>query len=243
MSKRLVDKYQGNPSRPQKDFGIRPSVLIFQGLRVGRFGLIVIFDVEGVLVDGEFLPELARVVGKQREVTEITLRGIRGDIEWQEGLRQRMELLKGVDYEECVAVANRLPLMKGALEMSAELKKMDCIMVGVSGGFSLLTDRVKEELNLDQVFSNQLVFHERRLIGYGLLVNANKTQIMKTAFGSMLDTRKKVAVVDGANDLELFNIADLKVAFNAQRVVVERADVSVSKKDLRAIPELVRKLR
>src|SRR5207253_10903590 len=88
-----------------------------------------------------------------------------------------------------------------------------------------------------------LVFHDKKLIGYGLLVNANKTQIITTAFGSMLDTRKKVAVVDGANDLELFNIADLKVAFNAQRVVVDRADISITKKDLRALPDLLTKLR
>ena len=208
-----------------------------------NLNLIVIFDVEGVLIDGEFLPELAKVVGKRREVEEITLRGIRGEIEWQEGLRQRMELLRGVNYEHCVAVANRLPLMEGALEMAEELREMDCVMVGVSGGFSLLTNRVKEELGLDHVFSNQLVFHDKKLIGYGLLVNANKTQIITTAFGSMLDTRKKVAVVDGANDLELFNIADLKVAFNAQRVVVDRADISITKKDLRALPDLVRKLR
>lgn len=202
---------------------------------------IVIFDVEGVLVDGEFLPELAKVVGKEREVTEITLKGIRGEIVWQEGLRQRMELLRGVAYEQCVAVANRLPLMKGALEMARELKEMECVMVGVSGGFSLLTNRVKEELGLDHVFSNELVFHDRRLIGYGLLVNANKTQIMTTAFGSMLDTSKKVAVVDGANDLELFNIADLKVAFNAQDVVRKRADVSIPERDLRLVTALVRR--
>ncbi len=203
--------------------------------------MIVIFDVEGVLVDGEFLPELAKTVGKEREVTEITLKGIRGEIVWQEGLRQRMELLRGVTYEQCVAVAKKLPLMKGAREMAEELKGIGCVMVGVSGGFSLLTNRVKEELGLDHVFSNELVFHDRRLIGYGLLVNANKTQIMTTAFGSMLDTSKKVAVVDGANDLELFNIADLKVAFNAQDVVRKRADVSIPERDLRLVTALVRR--
>jgi len=208
----------------------------------GEANVIVIFDVEGVLVDGEFLPELARVVGKQREVTEITLKGIRGEIEWQEGLRQRMGLLRGVTYEQCVSVANRLPLMNGALEMAEELKSMGCVMVGVSGGFSLVTDRVKEELGLDHVFSNQLVFHDRRLIGYGLLVNANKTQIMTTAFGRMLDTSRKVAVVDGANDLELFSIADLKIAFNAQNIVKKRADISIEEKDLRLVTESVREL-
>ena len=54
------------------------------------------------MVDGEFLPELAKLVGKEKEVSEITLKGIRGEIDWAEGLRQRVELVKGVTYEECL---------------------------------------------------------------------------------------------------------------------------------------------
>ena len=204
--------------------------------------MIVIFDVEGVLVDGEFLPELAKLVGKEKEVGEITLKGIRGEIDWEEGLRERVELVRGVSYEDCVSVSNSLPLMKGASEMAKELKRAGCLMVGVSGGFSLLARRVKESLGLDHVFSNELVFHDGKLIGYGLLVNANKATILNTAFGEMLNSGKKVAVVDGANDVDLFGLADLKVAFNAQRAVKDKADVRIDEKDLRGLPGLVRSI-
>ena len=129
--------------------------------------------------------------------------------------------------------------MKGAEEMARKLKEMSALRVGVSGGFSLLTNRVKAELDLDHVFSNELVFHDGRLIGYGLLVSSNKAQILSTAFGDLLKDDKKAAVVDGANDLDLFNLVDLKIAFNAQDIVKRRADIVVDEKDLSEIPKVV----
>jgi len=191
-------------------------------------------------VDGEFLPELARLVGKEKEVTDITIKGIRGEISWADGLAKRMELVKGVTHQQCVRVANSLPMMKGAVDMTESLKKMGCLMVGVSGGFSLLTNRVKSELGLDHVFSNELVFHDGKLVGYGLLVNANKAQILQTAFGDLFRGMRKMAVVDGANDIDLFDLADLKVAFNAQQVVRKRADERLDVKDLHAVVDLAR---
>jgi Phosphoserine phosphatase len=117
---------------------------------------------------------------------------------------------------------------------------MGCTLVGVSGGFSLLGQRVKKELKLDHIFTNELVFHKGRLIGYALLVNANKTLILKSAFGELLEKEPVVAVVDGANDLELFTIADLKIAFNAQEIVKRKADVVIEKKDLTLVSKIIR---
>jgi phosphoserine phosphatase len=187
------------------------------------------------LVDGELLPSLAALVGKQKEVHEITAKGIAGKINWEEGLARRIEYLKGITYEQCVEVSSRLPMMEGAEEMASYLKRSGCLTIGISGGFSILADRVQERLGLDHVFSNELVFHLGKLCGYGLTVNANKTQILKTAFGNIFESRKKIAVVDGANDLQLFDVADVRVAFNAQRVVRDVADISIGEKDLRAI--------
>ena len=202
--------------------------------------MIIVFDVEGVLVDGEFLPELARLVGKEKEVRDITMRGIRGEISWERGLAQRIELVKGVTHQQCMRIANSLPMMNGAVEMAESLKKMGCLTVGVSGGFSLLTNRVKSELGLDHVFSNELVFHDGKLVGYGLLVNANKAQILRTAFGDMFGGMRKMAVVDGANDVDLFDFVDMKVAFNAQEIVRKRADAKVDAKNLRPIVDLAK---
>jgi phosphoserine phosphatase len=202
--------------------------------------LIVVFDVEGVLIDGELLPSLARLVGKEEEVKKLTLMGIRGEIDWEEGLRRRLKLLRGISYEECKKVAESLPFTEGAHQMVEELRRIGAILIGVSGGFSILTSRVKSQLELDHVFSNELVFHSNKLIGYGLLVNSNKTQILKTAFDDFLEHEPKVAVVDGANDLDLFKIADLKIAFNAQPIVKQRADVIIDRKDLREVSKTIR---
>ena len=58
--------------------------------------MLAIFDTEGVLIDGEFLPELAKIVGKEKEIWEITKKGINGEIEWEKGLIDRIKELKGV---------------------------------------------------------------------------------------------------------------------------------------------------
>ena len=123
--------------------------------------------------------------------------------------------------------------------MAGELRSRNCIMVGVSGGFSLLAERVKRELGLDHVFSNQLVFHEGNLMGFALLVGANKRLILETAFGDMFEEDMVVAVVDGANDMDLFDLADLRIAFNAQDIVKSMADVIVDEKDLSVVPNII----
>ena len=74
--------------------------------------LLAIFDTEGVLIDGEFLPELAKIIGKEDEILEITNKGINGEINWEQGLIERINRLKGIPYNECIQMANNLPIMQ-----------------------------------------------------------------------------------------------------------------------------------
>jgi len=104
--------------------------------------LLAIFDVEGVLYDAEYLPVLAEKLNKEKEIWEITKQGIQGKINWEEGLKQRVELLRGLDYETCVEVANSLPIMTGAREACQTLKNAGWKLMAVSGGFTIITDRV-----------------------------------------------------------------------------------------------------
>ena len=80
-------------------------------------------------------------------------------INWEDGLQKRVELLKGISYEACVEVAKSLPIMAGAKEACIALKKAGWKILAVSGGFTIMTDRLAKELNLDYVFSNELVFN------------------------------------------------------------------------------------
>ena len=84
--------------------------------------MLAIFDVEGVLYDAEYLPILAERVNKEKEIWEITKKGIQGKIDWEKGLIERVRLLRGLDYETCVQVANSLPIMTGAKDACNALK-------------------------------------------------------------------------------------------------------------------------
>ena len=113
---------------------------------------------EGVLYDAEYLPILAEKINKEQEIWDITKKGIQGLINWEEGLKKRVELLKGISFETCVEVADSLPIMRGAKEACKTLKQAGWKILAVSGGFTIMTDRLVKELNLDYVFSNELIF-------------------------------------------------------------------------------------
>src|SRR5207247_3741968 len=115
--------------------------------------MIVIFDMKGTLLDDEFLPTLAEKINKQDEIWDITKKGIEGVINWEEGLKRRIEILRGIKYETCKDVADSLKIMTGAKEACRALKSAGWRLMAVSGGFTIMTDKLRTELDLDHVFA------------------------------------------------------------------------------------------
>ena len=212
-------------------------MLIKRGIKLSK--KVAIFDIESVLLDAEFLPLLAERVGKEKFVHEITLKGIRGEIKWEDGLRQRIEALKGVKREIVAEVADSMPYMKGAHEVCGELKRRGYVLIGVTGGFTIFADRVKRELGLDYLFSNQLTFNDGELAGIEpLKVKSNSVDGLEKLLVKLKVKKDDiVAVIDGANDMKLFRYASIKIAFNAQPIVKELGNVIVDEKDLKKILE------
>lgn len=202
--------------------------------------MLAIFDVEGVLLDAEFLPILAEKVNKQDEIWAITRQGIEGKINWEEGLKKRIELLRGIDYETCKEVSDSLKIMTGAKEACRALKAAGWKIMAVSGGFTIMTDRLKHELDLDHIFSNKLIFKDGKLDGVTIDVDSDKA---KSAIIKVKEWKEEkeniVAVVDGANDIKLFDICGLGVAFRAQDMVKELATVTLEEKDLSKLIDLI----
>ena len=137
---------------------------------------MAIFDVEGVLYDAEYLPLLAEQVNKENKIWEITKKGIEGKIDWVDGLKERVHLLRGIEYDTCVEVANTLPVMTGAKEACSALKNAGWKIMAVSGGFTIITDRLKKELGLDFFYSNELVFKDGQLDDVVVNVDADKAK-------------------------------------------------------------------
>ncbi len=204
--------------------------------------MLVIFDVEGVLLDAEFLPILAEKINKQDEIWEITRKGIEGVINWEEGLKKRVELLRGIDFETCKEVSDSLKIMTGAKEACRALKSAGWKIMAVSGGFTIMTDRLKKELDLDYVYSNELLFKNGKLDGVKINVDSDKAKSAIVKINEWKEDKKNiVVVVDGANDVKLFNICGLGVAFRAQDVVKELATVTLEEKDLSKLIDIINK--
>jgi phosphoserine phosphatase len=198
--------------------------------------MLVIFDVEGVLYDAEYLPLLAKLVNKEEEIMDITIKGIKGEIPWEEGLLRRVDELRGIKYEDAIRIAKEMPIMDGAKEVCQKLKRAGWKLIAVSGGFTIMMDKLKEELGLDYIASNELIFHNGILTGVDIMVNSNKANAIAKVIREWGETKEDiVSVVDGANDLKLFEIAGLKVAFNAHEIVTSKADVIIDEKDLRLL--------
>jgi len=202
--------------------------------------LLAILDVEGVLYDAEYLPMLAEKVNKENQIWEITKKGIEGKIDWVEGLKERVHLLSGIDYDTCVQVADSLPIMTGAKEACIALKDAGWKIMAVSGGFTIITDRLKKELGLDFVYSNELVFKDGNLDDVIVNVDADKARSAIIKISEWNEKKENITVVvDGANDVKLFDIAGFGIAFRAQDIVKDLATVTLDEKDLSKIVGLI----
>jgi len=202
--------------------------------------LLVIFDVEGVLFDAEYLPLLAEKFNKEKEIWEITKKGIQGDINWEDGLKTRVDLLRGIDLKTCKEVADSLPIMTGAKEACHALKAAGWKLMAVSGGFTIMTDRLKEELGLDHVFSNELKFTNGKLDGVKIIVDSDKAKSARTKIQEWSVKKEDiVVVVDGANDIKLFDICGLGIAYRAQDIVKDLATITLDQKNLAGIIDII----
>ena len=202
--------------------------------------MLAIFDVEGVLYDAEYLPVLAEKINREKEVWEITKQGIQGKINWEDGLRKRVNLLKGLDIETCKEIADSLPIMTGAKVACQTLKSAGWKIMAVSGGFTIMTDRLKKELELDHVFSNELLFKDGKLDGVTINVDSDKSKSSMIKIEEWNEKRDEVvAIVDGANDIKLFDICGLGIAYRAQDIVKDLATKILEEKDLSKIIPII----
>jgi phosphoserine phosphatase len=207
-----------------------------------RNQLLIIFDVEGVLYDAEYLPILAEKLGKENEIWEITKKGIQGAINWEEGLQTRIEALKGLDYDTCQSIADDLPIMTGAKEACRVLKAAGWKLMAVSGGFTIMTSRLQKELGLDYVFANELLFKDGKLDGVKISVDSNKAKSAKIKIAEWKEDKENITcVVDGANDIKLFDVCGLNIAFRAQDLVKDLATTTLEEKDLSKILDIINK--
>ncbi|MGZ4857838.1 MAG: phosphoserine phosphatase SerB, partial [Methanobacteriaceae archaeon] len=199
---------------------------------------LIAFDLDNVLIDGEVIDEMAKVRDVEAKISEITRQAMEGELDFETALKQRVSLLKGASVEEINKVMLDIPLMEGAKETIAYLKKKDYKIATITGSFETIAQRMKDELDFDYAFSNSLSEENGILTGEvtGPLVKGPKSGILKKIMKmEKISSSECAAVGDGANDVSMLQEAGLGVAFNAKPVLKEIADVVVEKKDLREL--------
>jgi len=200
--------------------------------------ILIVFDMDGTLIDGETIDELAKAANVGDLVVALTKRAMRGEMDFEEALRERVKLLKGLKVAEVNKVALDIPLMKGAKELIRELKKEYKIAM-VSGGFTIVARRVAQELEIDCLIANELIIKDGVLTGevVGPLVRQNSKKEALEAIAKREGIRPEDCIVigDGANDISMFEAAGFSIAFNASPVLYDIADIIIMKKDLTLI--------
>ena len=192
--------------------------------------MLAIFDVEGVLYDAEYLPILAETVNKEKEIWDITNKGIKGLINWEDGLQKRVEFLKGISYETCIQVADSLPftVFNGFIFFRKPIRLP--ILVGAIVGI----------MGLGIIFSNELIFNNGELDGVKINVDSDKAKSAQIKINEWDEKKDEITViVDGANDIKLFDVCGLGIAFRAQDLVKDLATVSLEEKDLSKIIPII----
>lgn len=193
---------------------------------------LVCFDCDSTLITGEVIEMLAAHAGKEAEVAEVTERAMRGELDFEESLRERVKALAGLDASVIDEVAAAIELTPGARTTIRTLNRLGYQTAVVSGGFIQVLEGLAEELELDYVRANTLEIVDGKLTGnvIGKIVDrAAKAEFLREfAADSGLKMYQTVAVGDGANDIDMLSAAGLGIAFNAKPALKEIADTSVN---------------
>ena len=193
---------------------------------------LVAFDMDSTLIQAEVLDEIAKRSGVGKEVAKITERAMHGEIDFKEGLRQRVAMLKGIPESILGEVAATLKLTDGTERLMSTLKSLGYKTAILSGGFTYFGRALQRRFGFDYVFANDLGIENGLLTGKipGEIIDAEKKASLLAGIAQHegFSLEQTIAVGDGANDLQMLSIAGLGIAFRAKPIVKETARQSLN---------------
>jgi len=206
----------------------------------GRRKRLLVADMDSTIINVECLDELADFAGKKAEIAAITERAMRGELEFEGALRERVGMLKGLSTAALQqAYEERVRLNPGARTLVRTMAAHGARCVLVSGGFTFFTSRVAEAAGFHANRANTLLEADGALtggVGEPILGREAKLAALKeeaAALGAPLS--EALAIGDGANDLAMIEAAGLGVAYRAKPIVAAQADAKVDHADLTAL--------
>ncbi|CYV91036.1 phosphoserine phosphatase SerB [Streptococcus suis] len=204
---------------------------------------LLVMDVDSTLILEEGIDLLGEEAGLGEQVAAITERAMRGELDFEEALRERVALLKGLPVSVFDRIIKKIHFTLGAAELVSELKMRGYKVAVVSGGFHETVDRLAAQLELDYVRANRLEVVNGVLTGQvlGEIVtkDTKKACLEEWAAENGLSLSQTIAMGDGANDLPMIQRAGIGVAFCAKPIVQEQAPYQINEKNLYKLIEIL----
>ena len=204
---------------------------------------LLVMDVDSTLIMEEGIDLLGEEAGVGEQVAAITERAMRGELDFEAALRERVSLLAGLPETIFSRIADKIHFTPGAKKLVDELHARGYKVGLVSGGLHEAVDRLAEELGIDYVKANRLEIKNGLLTGHvlGEIVSKDtKVQMLKAwAQENNLELNQTIAMGDGANDLPMIQTAGIGIAFNAKPIVREQAPYQINVYDLYQVMDIL----
>ena len=201
---------------------------------------LLVADMDSTIINVECLDELADFAGLKAEISAITERAMRGELEFEGALRERVGKLKGLPLTALQqAYDERVRLNPGAETLVRTMAANGTRCVLVSGGFTFFTERVMSAAGFHANRANTFVIEDDRLagnVGEPILGKQAKLDALTQEAAALgVPLTDSIAIGDGANDLAMIKASGLGVAYRAKPVVAAEADCKVDFADLTAV--------
>ena len=207
---------------------------------INRRKKMLLADMDSTILQIETLDEIGQAIGKAREIAEITEKAMNGDIDFETALRNRVKLLAGLNINQLIEFAlEKLVITQGASTLVKTMRANGAATALVSGGFTVITEIIREKLNFDLSYGNTLVVDSSIVTGNlkpPIIDGVAKATILdKECEKSEISKHDTLAVGDGANDIPMLASAGLGVGFRPKPVVKKHVSNIIEHCDLRGI--------
>jgi phosphoserine phosphatase len=204
---------------------------------------IIVFDLDGTLIEQEIIEELAKAAGVGKEVKRITTLAMEGRMLFLDALKARVQLLKGLPVNRMERIKHTIKILPSVKDLVRQLKEIGFVVGIVTGSFDFFANYVGESIGADYIFSNRLIIRDGVLTGEveGEMIGpeAKLQAIKKISDEKGVGLDACVAVGDGANDLFMIENVGLGIGYKAKLVVKENAPAVINTDDLGVLLALI----
>ncbi|CJD38770.1 phosphoserine phosphatase [Streptococcus pneumoniae] len=204
---------------------------------------LCVMDVDGTLILEEVIDLLGREVDREEEIAQLTSRAMRGELDFESSLRERVALLEGLPVSVFDKVFNSIHLSPNAQKFISILQKNGILVGLVSGGFTPIVERLAKSLGIAYFSANQLEVKDDhltgKLVGHIISPEVKKETLEQWREELKLSKERTIAIGDGANDLLMLKSAGLGIAFCAKEVLKKEIPNHVDKRDFLEVLPLI----